>query len=75
MMSNLWSYEPPTEPGWYWVNNGDAVTADRLSCEHFMRGLTPSSLYDAEGLDPADYSSGFKFLKVDINALNELGNE
>lgn len=69
-----WTYNKPTEPGLYWVNSGDVVTVYSLEIQHFSdRGA--SYLGDSGGIPAISYGDYIKFLKVDIDALNELGNE
>ncbi len=73
-MSNLWSYDKPTEPGWYWANRGDVVTNHSLCCEEFSY-WGGTHLSDSHSIEVAKYVGVWKFLKVDIDALNALGNE
>lgn len=72
-MPDQWTYEKPTEPGWYMVNYGDIVTKDNLTFERFSISYT-GLLVDIEGTASCDYGSSYKFIKVDIKALNQVGN-
>jgi len=70
----LWSYDKPTAPGWYWVNDGDAVTpfSLRLLKAAFNH---EKELMDGDLFPVKKYHAGFKFLEVDISELNTIGNK
>lgn len=73
-MPDLWSYEKPTEPGMYFINRGDVVTADSLKLADMYE--INGELFDrTDGELVSRFADYIKFLKVDIDALNQLGNE
>lgn len=70
----MWSWEKPTEPGWYYVNRGDVVTSD--SFEAVLLIPAPSGqLIDRDLMFVEDYSADFKFMPIDINGLNQINNK
>jgi hypothetical protein len=74
MNNSKWSYKTPVEDGYYYVNMGDVVTVSSLSFEHFVSGKD-GILYDRSLFPVDEYNTNCKFLKVDIDALNEIANE
>lgn len=76
----LWSYDKPTMSGAYYVNAGDAVTPAnckeiKLSFKHGKNIQQPQVLHDDEGDPVTDYGDYCKFLPIDYEALNKIGNE
>ena len=69
----LWSYEKPTEPGLYLVNRGDVVTSDTLETQHFK--MVDRRLRDKDGIPASSYGSHWKFLPIDYDYLNKIGNK
>lgn len=74
MNNKQWSYMKPTNPGWYFVNRGDVVTDDSIECQLIKVRNDDSQLSDSEGVLISNYCHTFKFLKVDAERLNTIGN-
>ena len=72
MDNNLWSYETPTEEGFYLFNLGDVVTPANFAQIRLIK--MDGVLMDAEGIDIAKYNRSWKWIKLDLNELNLRGN-
>ena len=64
-MNNIienWSYDKPTEEGYYLVCFGDVETPNNVSIDsyEFQKG----ALRDKEGLKVSEYSRSYKFAKL-----------
>lgn len=70
----MWGYKKPTEPGLYYVNRGDVVTDESCGILPFWNG-PDGKLIDPAGRLVARYNDTFKFMLVDYEALNKIGNE
>ena len=70
----LWSYDKPTVPGWYWVNGGDVVTPFSLKLLKAAFNLE-KELVDEDLFPIYRYNTSYKFLEIDINELNTIGNK
>ena len=72
-MSELWSWEKPTEPGLYFVVLGDVVSKVNLNIASIYE--VDGELFDAkDGCSVDEFNPDCKFLKVDIKELNDRGN-
>ena len=72
-----WSYEKPTKEGWYYANLGDVVTQDTCRVMHFTSVFDGGDmvLIDTNGDEVRRYNDSWKFLPVDFEELNKIGNE
>ena len=69
----MWSYKKPTKPGLYYVNSGDVVTKETLHIVPMKiigKDLCDSMLHLID-----TYKSFYKFMPVDYEALNKIGND
>ena len=69
----MWTYKKPTEPGLYYVNLGDVVTEESLSVIHFV--IIDGALVDDCGFPVRQYNTHYKFMFIDHEALNKIGND
>ena len=77
----LWSYKKPTEPGLYFVNSGDAVTEYSLEVRDLVEGNDDGDLVvmcdrgEIGSVPISDWNDSYKFLPIDYEYLNALGDE
>jgi len=71
----MWSYDKPTKAGTYYVNLGDVVTETSLSVVK-LRSVTGVGELRDENLDRvSQYHHSCKFMPVDYEYLNTIGNK
>ena len=70
----MWSYKKPEQSGMYYINRGDVVTQDTLKMDYFGPGDS-GVLEDSSGTPVMLYHTDYKFLRVNLDYLNSLGNE
>lgn len=73
MNINNWSFSKPTQEGLYLRNYGDVVTSKSIRamklCLHAGDLVMPDYGLVSESGD------GYKWIKLDLDELNKLGNE
>ena len=78
----MWTYEKPRCPGMYYINRGDVVTEDTLENIRVFKKdgvlcgdvLRDGVLCDGDGMLISDYRSDIKFMRIDFDWFNKVGN-
>lgn len=70
----MWDYKKPTKPGLYYVNNGDVVTKESLEVVEFSFRKDEDYLSDGDQCDIGNYHDCYKFMPIDYERLNRIGN-
>jgi len=71
----MWSYKKPKTPGLYYVNRGDVVTKESLEVIKVDRHKKSDDyLSDAIGVPLSEYNDCYKFMMIDYEKLNAIGN-
>lgn len=70
----MFTYTKPTTPGWYHVNRGDVVTGANYEAQYFQLNRH-GILVDLQDQSVADYNDSWKFMPIDLEALNKIGND
>jgi hypothetical protein len=68
----MWTYDKPDWPGMYYINRGDVVTEDTL--ENIRVFKKDGVLCDGDGMLISDYRSDIKFMRIDFDWFNKVGN-
>ena len=69
----MWTWNKPTEAGWYFVNNGDVVTDDSFDCVRLMADAD-GVLRDKDDVPLREYASCYKYMSAGIKSLNQSRN-